>query len=207
MKSVNFLKFLILSLILTVGAMGCKRTPKNVTFIPGAKPVVGPDQPNPMAVNTPTSRGNLVEQRPGPTGIPTDPDRLTTPLGGRDDDKYNADPDTFKEQTVYFAFDSSTVRPEDKSKIDAVAAYLKGQPTHHLRVEGHCDERGTEEYNRALGERRAQAVREYLISVGIAAERVSTLSFGEDKPAVLSHDETGWAKNRRGEFILLKPKA
>lgn len=205
MKSVNFLKFLILSLILTVGAMGCKRTPKNVTFIPSAKPVVGPDQPGPLAEG-PTTRGRGINQGPTTTSIPTDPSTELTPLVGRDEN-FNADPDTFREQTVYFAFDSSTVRPEDKSKIDAVAAYLKGQPTHHLRVEGHCDERGTEEYNRALGERRAQAVREYLISVGIAAERVSTLSFGEDKPAVLSHDETGWAKNRRGEFILLKPKA
>lgn len=206
MKSVNFLKFLILSLILTVGAVGCKRTPKNVTFIPGAKPVVGPDQPNPMAGNPTIPPGRSIDQGPTPGSSSIDPKTGTADLVGRDEN-FNADPDTFKEQTVYFAFDSSTVRPEDKSKIDAVAAYLKGQPTFHLRVEGHCDERGTEEYNRALGERRAQAVREYLISVGIAAERVGTLSFGEDKPAVLGHDETAWTKNRRGEFILLKPKA
>ena len=73
-------------------------------------------------------------------------------------------------------------------------------------MDGHCDERGTEEYNRSLGERRALAVREHLIRLGIAPERVRTLSWGEDRPVDTGHNEEAWQKNRRAEFILLKPK-
>ena len=90
--------------------------------------------------------------------------------------------------------------------LPILADYLKGAPTDALLVEGHCDERGTEEYNRSLGERRALALREYLINSGIASDRIITRSYGEDRPAVQGHDETAWSKNRRGEFILLKPK-
>jgi peptidoglycan-associated lipoprotein len=87
-----------------------------------------------------------------------------------------------------------------------VANYFKQHSAEKLQIEGHCDERGTEEYNRALGERRALAIREYLVNLGVAADRVYTLSWGEDKPADTGHDEAAWGKNRRGEFILLKPK-
>ncbi|MBI4325614.1 MAG: peptidoglycan-associated lipoprotein Pal [Chloroflexi bacterium] len=116
------------------------------------------------------------------------------------------DREVFRQQTVYFDFDRSAVKPGEKSKIEAVAAHLKNETANKVEIEGHCDERGTEEYNRALGERRALAVREYLVNLGIAADRISTVSFGEDKAAVEGHDEAAWAKNRRGEFVLLKPK-
>ncbi|MBI2925668.1 MAG: peptidoglycan-associated lipoprotein Pal [Verrucomicrobia bacterium] len=112
----------------------------------------------------------------------------------------------FKEQTVYFDFDRAAVRPAEKTKVEFVATYLKGNPTNKLRVEGHCDERGTEEYNRALGERRALSLREYLINLGIGADRIITISYGEDRPAVPGQDESAWSKNRRGEFVLLLPK-
>ena len=78
-------------------------------------------------------------------------------------------------------------------------------PSAAVQVEGHCDERGTEEYNRALGERRALAAREALIGLGIASDRVDTISYGEDKPAVPGHNESAWSKNRRGAFVLLTP--
>ena len=74
-----------------------------------------------------------------------------------------------------------------------------------MAVEGHCDERGTEEYNRSLSERRALSIRERLVNLGVSASRVTTEAFGEDKPADLGHDEAAWSKNRRGEFILLVP--
>lgn len=73
-------------------------------------------------------------------------------------------------------------------------------------MDGHCDERGTEEYNRSLGERRAQGIREFLAREGVDASRVRTISFGEDKPVETGHNEAAWSKNRRGEFILLTPR-
>jgi len=112
----------------------------------------------------------------------------------------------FAKDTVYFDFDRASVRASERVKVEEVATVLKGQPNNMVLIEGHCDERGTEEYNRALGERRALALREYLVNLGIQAERVHTISYGEDKPADLGNNESAWAKNRRGEFILLTPR-
>ena len=78
-------------------------------------------------------------------------------------------------------------------------------PYDALLIEGHCDERGTEEYNRALGERRALSVREFLVTLGVAPDRVETVSFGEDRPADPGHSSAAWDKNRRGEIVLLSP--
>jgi peptidoglycan-associated lipoprotein len=103
---------------------------------------------------------------------------------------------------VYFDYDSAKVRPNEVSKIETVAAQLKSG-TGKLVVEGHCDERGTAEYNRALGERRAQAVREELIRIGVSADRISTVPYGKDRPADMGHDEAAWAKNRRCEFVVV----
>jgi len=128
----------------------------------------------------------------------------TTPLEEREG--MLVDTNQFKAQTVYFDFDRSAVKPSETEKVEAVANALKEKPDNKLLIEGHCDERGTEEYNRALGERRALSVREYLTSLGIEPKRVFTLSWGEDRPADTNHTEEAWAKNRRGEFILLLPK-
>jgi peptidoglycan-associated lipoprotein len=98
------------------------------------------------------------------------------------------------------------VKSSEFVKVQEVAAYLKGALDNKLMIDGHCDERGTEEYNRALGEKRALALREYLLKLGIAGDRVYTRTYGEDRPALEGHDEAAWSKNRRGEFILLKPK-
>jgi peptidoglycan-associated lipoprotein len=116
-----------------------------------------------------------------------------------------ADREQFKANTVYFDYDKSVVKAEGKANLQSVAAYLKAHSDNKVAIEGHCDERGTEEYNRSLGERRALSARDALIGLGIGADRVVTRSFGEDKPAELGHDEAAWGKNRRGEFILLTP--
>lgn len=105
-------------------------------------------------------------------------------------------------ESVYFAYDSSQVSSSERSKIEAVAQYLKQDPSKAVIIEGHCDERGSREYNLALGERRALAIRSYLAGLGIGAERIQTKSLGEEMPAILSHDESAWSKNRRGEFVL-----
>jgi peptidoglycan-associated lipoprotein len=111
------------------------------------------------------------------------------------------------DQTVHFAFDSAAVLTKEQSKLIIVSEKLKSDPSAKLLIEGHCDERGTEEYNRALGERRALALREALVAAGIDPERIRTISYGKDKPADTGHDEAAWSKNRRGEFILCHLKA
>jgi peptidoglycan-associated lipoprotein len=103
---------------------------------------------------------------------------------------------------VLFEYDSARIKPSEESKLEAVAAYMKSNPG-KLVIEGHCDERGTAEYNRALGERRAIAAREELTKLGVDASRVSTISYGKDRPVDMGHDEAAWAKNRRCEFVAV----
>lgn len=99
--------------------------------------------------------------------------------------------------TVYFAFDSYAIEGEYQTLLDAHAAYLTATPASKVLVEGNADERGTPEYNIALGQRRADAVRNFLSAKGVQAGQVSTVSYGEEKPAVLGHDEAAYSKNRR----------
>jgi peptidoglycan-associated lipoprotein len=123
-----------------------------------------------------------------------------------DPDAMNQDHDRFAANTVYFDFDRATIRPSETGKIDEVVKYLQGNPSQGMQIEGHCDERGTEQYNLSLGERRALAVREYLVTAGIQPDRVFTISYGEARPAAQGHNEAAWSKNRRGAFVLLTPK-
>ena len=106
---------------------------------------------------------------------------------------------------VYFDFDSVKIRPERSGQAGSSGRRVEGvNPSTKLVIEGHCDERGTAEYNRALGERRAQVAREKLVALGVGAGRITTISYGKDKPADPGHDETAWAKNRRCEFVVVK---
>ena len=107
---------------------------------------------------------------------------------------------------VYFAFDASNLKDSELAKIEAVAQHLQANPTRVVMVEGNCDERGSNEYNLTLGELRAGSVRDYLLRLGIAAERVQTKSYGEEKPAVAGSGESVWSKNRRGEFAIYQHK-
>ena len=102
---------------------------------------------------------------------------------------------------VYFPYDQNTISSTEEAKVSAVAQYLLGHPEAGVVVEGYCDERGTEEYNRALGERRALAASELLIDVyGIEVSRIKTVSYGEERPAVTGTGDAVWSKNRRDEF-------
>ena len=107
-------------------------------------------------------------------------------------------------EAVYFDYDSPQLNPSEQGKVDAVVAYLQQNPTHGVVVEGHCDERGSNEYNLSLGENRALAVRSYLVNLGVAADRIQTRSYGEEKPAVAGSGEEAWHLNRRGEFALFQ---
>jgi peptidoglycan-associated lipoprotein len=105
---------------------------------------------------------------------------------------------------VYFDYDSAQVKPSERPAIEAAAEYLRKNASLAVVVEGHCDERGSAEYNLALGERRALAVRAYLVGLGVDAARVQTRSFGEERPADPGHEDAAWSRNRRGEFVLMK---
>ena len=138
----------------------------------------------------------------GETGVP--------PLGGGDGTSVGprvtglSDRDLAHGQfaPVLFDYDSARIRPSEGSKLQTVAAYMKSNPG-KLIVEGHCDERGTAEYNRALGERRALAARDELGKLGVDASRITTVSYGNERPADPGHDEAAWSKNRRCEFVVV----
>jgi len=104
------------------------------------------------------------------------------------------------QRVVYFDFDKSAIRPEFRDQIVAHGEYLGSHPSTRVRLEGHCDERGTRAYNLALGERRAKAVRDLLLLTGASSRQIETISYGEERPAVEGHNEAAWAKNRRVVF-------
>ncbi|MEJ2689035.1 MAG: peptidoglycan-associated lipoprotein Pal [Deltaproteobacteria bacterium] len=103
---------------------------------------------------------------------------------------------------VYFDFDKFDIRKDQQPRIIGDAEYLKQNPDLIVRVEGNCDERGTNEYNMALGERRANSGKKYLINLGVAASRIKTISYGEERPLDYGHDEAAWAANRRDDFVI-----
>ena len=107
-------------------------------------------------------------------------------------------------QDAFFDFDKSVIRPDAKEALDGNLVWLNDNPGTRIVVEGHCDERGTNEYNLALGERRAKAVRDYLVAGGVDSGRISTISYGEERPFCLGHDESAWQCNRRGHFVVVK---
>jgi peptidoglycan-associated lipoprotein len=104
---------------------------------------------------------------------------------------------------IHFDFDKYDIRSGDAEILKGNAALLMKHPTVKIQIEGHCDERGTIEYNLALGERRANSAKKYLISLGMPADRISTISYGKEKPLDQGHNEEAWRKNRRDHFIIL----
>ena len=192
MKVTKFINLMVLGLVLTIAASGCRKHPGYMTRIPGSRtdsnPTDNPNSPLIKADETPKANdsGGGIPQGPGHDGwIPN--------------------PDILQANTVHFDFDSSVVKSSEKGNVNAVADYLKANGANALKIDGHCDERGTEEYNRSLGERRALALRENLVALGIDPNRVDTATFGKDRPVDSGHDESAWKKNRRGEFIVLTP--
>ena len=193
MKSAKLLNVLVLGVLLATFGAGCQRGPKNITAIPGRDVTVQNG-----GLNDPLAGGRRVGQDQIGTGALGAGD-LPPPRDG------TQNREALAAHTVYFGFDLSAIRQSEQSKLDAVATYLKNTPNVQLLVEGHCDERGTEEYNRSLGERRAISAREYLLQKhGLSSERVTTTSFGEDKPASNEKTEEAYAKNRRAEFVILQ---
>jgi peptidoglycan-associated lipoprotein len=106
-------------------------------------------------------------------------------------------------ESIYFDFDKSFVKLEYRAVLQTKAEFLNGNPNIHIRIEGNCDERGTNEYNLALGERRADSAAKFLVSLGISPDRIETISYGEERPLALGHGGGAWAQNRRDDFTVI----
>jgi peptidoglycan-associated lipoprotein len=103
---------------------------------------------------------------------------------------------------IYFDFDRSDIRPEAKQVLEENSRWMKANSRGRVKIEGHCDERGTTEYNLALGQRRAEAAKRFMVALGVDASRISTISYGEERPVCTDHQEDCWSKNRRGHFTV-----
>lgn len=161
-------------------------------------PVARPMPPPPAADATPNRPPAPPEPVAEPTIVPPEPVKDDAIASASLDDLNRNSP----LKPVYFDLDSAEVNAAGHGVLDGNAALLKKYPTWAVTIEGHCDERGTAEYNLALGERRAVAARAYLVSVGIAADRLRTVSYGKEFPFDPGHDEAAYAKNRRAHFVV-----
>jgi peptidoglycan-associated lipoprotein len=199
MKRMKLIYPLAFALAFTLATTGChNHQVGKTTQLPGP--------PGQDGINDQTNSNTL----PNTTPINPDANAQSSQIATADSamfDNMTEDRAALAAYTIHFAFDSSAIKSSEKSNLESVAAALKSDSNLKLLIEGNCDDRGTEEYNRSLGERRALAAREALAKDGIDPSRVRTLSFGKDKPADPGHDEAAWAKNRRDDFVLLHPKA
>ena len=166
-------------------------------------PVARPTQPPPASTGTPgttaTRPPTPPEPVPEPTTIPPDPTVTAGDLSARSVDEINKESPF---QPVFFALDSDQIDSAAQQVLQANAQILKQYPSWVVTIEGHCDERGTPEYNLALGERRALAARDYLISLGIPPDRLKTVSYGNEFPFDPAHTEEAYSKNRRAHFVV-----
>jgi len=120
-------------------------------------------------------------------------------------DTVKGDQDDVNLRDIYFDYDDHTLSADARSALSGNASYLREMGALRVTIEGHCDERGTVEYNLALGQRRADATRSYLVDLGIESSRLSTISYGEERPFEMGHDETAWHENRRAHFRVVNP--
>ena len=178
---------LCLCLVLFMGAAACRKS---------QPPVARPTPPTPP----PPVTGTRPPDPPAPMREPMPPQPLPTDdVSGRSLDDLNRDSPL---QPVFFALDSSEVDDAGRATLQANAAVLKKNPSWTITIEGHCDERGTAEYNLALGERRAVSARAYLVSLGIDPNRLRTVSYGSEFPFDPAHTESAWSRNRRAHFVI-----
>jgi peptidoglycan-associated lipoprotein len=118
------------------------------------------------------------------------------PAGPTDEERFRAGV-----QDAYFDYDKADIRPDARAALSKTADFLKNNPRFKVAIEGHCDERGSTEYNLGLGDRRASAVKQYIVSLGVSADRINTVSFGKEKPFCMESNEACWQQNRRGHFV------
>ena len=175
--------FILGCAIYLMGLPGCA-TPKKIAITP----------PKPVVEQIQTPREPVYKPEPAPQARVREVVRV---------EEKPAVPNDLKFGTIYFDFDASNIRSDQQPTLSNNARLLSEYKTVTLQIEGNCDERGTNEYNVALGQRRADAAKDFLIAYGIDRSRISTVSYGEERPVDSGHDETAWAKNRRNEFTIV----
>ena len=158
----------------------------------GMEQVVTPSEAPPAPMKAP--------ERKAPPAAPKEPSGISDAEKARLESEIRA----FESESIYFDFDKSELKPDARAILTKKAEWLRANPNYKVRIEGNCDERGTNEYNLALGERRADAAWKFLNALGISGGRMVTVSYGEEKPAVQGHNESAWSKNRRDDFKLIK---
>ncbi len=183
--------FLAPALLLALLLTGCAKRPATTAV---SAPAPTPPPAAPAAT-------------PSPSRAVTEPPRPAPPGGaGEQRAAVRPSPAEFAEtgdlKDVHFDFDKYEIRPGDAKVLDANAVWLKSNPDQVILIEGHCDERGTNEYNIALGDRRAKATTNYLVAQGVPQNRISVISYGEERPLCTAHNEDCWAKNRRAHFLV-----
>ena len=188
----------VLSVSLAVATCGC-RYDKAQGGAAGGGAAEGAE----TAVDLPSETGEIVAQDDGANAQSGSLGDIAN-AGSGDFEKLYARCNDVNFAPVYFGFDSAVVPQGELGKIDAVAQHLADNANRVVVVEGNCDERGSNEYNMSLGENRAIIIRNYLVNNGVAADRIQTRSYGEERPAVEGQDESAWSKNRRGEFAIFQ---
>jgi len=182
-------------LIGSLALFGCPKRPEVMQAAPSAPgPVAAPTPAPAPPAPAPAPEVRVTPPPPAPAPAPTPPAVVQETVKVAEVTLFD----------VFFDFDKSNIRDDQKAAINNDVTALKADVTLKVLVEGHCDERGTVEYNLALGERRAKAVKDYLVAAGIPADRISVISYGKERPFVLGHDEAAWKWNRRGHFVVQK---
>lgn len=198
--------------------VGCVLFLSFAAFMSGGcakKSVVQPEEPTPSVQTAPparpeTARPSDESTRPAPVQpapiveTPTREGMITPETPQQQGDAQGSAELQNQMQKIYFNFDSAALSDESRSVLSKNAEVLIKQSSVQIRIEGNSDERGSDEYNLALGERRAQAARDYLVNLGVQGERISVISYGEEKPAVAGHDEAAREQNRRAEFVIVR---
>jgi len=199
-RSSLFLALAVAVLIGAVALWGCAKQPVITTTGPGiASPGAG--APPVGSGGASSSQGDVPVARPMPpreAPIPSPPGVSSSALPGAGAAAAGISP----LKDVFFEYDKALIEAAQKVALDDNVRWLKANGNARMLIEGHCDERGTAEYNLGLGDRRAKAVRDYLITSGIAASRLGTISYGKERPFAFGHDENAWKQNRRAHFAL-----
>ena len=189
---INSLKVVcyVFSAALCLTALGCAPATPN-------KPETGPSSSSGTAGSQGSGRGE------GQRGGTRESNTGSSSLSELQQGKSSATPASSPLKDIFFDFDRADLRSDARDTLRANADWLRSNPSARVEIEGHCDERGTNEYNLALGARRAQAAKDYLVSLGIAGERLSTISYGEEIPVCREHTESCWRQNRRARFVII----
>ena len=185
-RSSTRILFMVGLLVGSLALFGCPKRPEVMQAAPSA--------PGPVAAPAPAPAPEVRVTPPPPAPAPAPAPAAPAPAAPA--------PAASPLKDAFFDFDKSNIKDDQKAALNDDVTWLKANTSAKVLIEGHCDERGTVEYNLALGERRAKAAKDYLIAAGIAADRISIISYGKERPFVLGHDESAWKWNRRAHFVL-----